>query len=235
MDLQKMKLVVLTGAGISAESGLKTFRDMGGLWENYDIHQVATPEAWNNNQELVLRFYNERRRQLGEVEPNAGHYGLVELEKYFEVQIITQNVDNLHERAGSKNILHLHGELTKARSTIEDNLIYEIGYKDIAIGDRCDLYSQLRPHIVWFGEMVPEIENAIRLVRQADIFVIVGTSLEVYPAAGLINEVEPEIPIYLVDPHQIKHLNRSVIQIVANAGKGVELLSDKLLKEYFHE
>jgi NAD-dependent deacetylase len=231
MDTVKKKLVVLTGAGMSAESGLKTFRDMGGLWENYDIHQVATPEAWNKNKELVLRFYNERRRQLSEVEPNSGHFGLVELEKYFDVQIITQNVDNLHERAGSKNILHLHGELTKARSTIEDTLIYEIGYKDIALGDLCDLYSQLRPHIVWFGEMVPEIENAIRLVRRTDILAIVGTSLEVYPAAGFINEIDYDTPIYLIDPNKIQHVSQSVIHIQESATRGVKLLIDKLIEQ----
>ncbi len=225
------KLVILTGAGMSAESGLKTFRDMGGLWENYAIEEVATPSAWAKNKELVLRFYNERRSQLAQVEPNGGHYGLVELEKYFDVQIITQNVDNLHERAGSKNILHLHGELTKARSTIEDKLIYDIGYKEINIGDHCDLGSQLRPHIVWFGEDVPEITNAINLTTKADIFVVIGTSLEVYPAASLIDYVKPGVPIYIIDPnkmhsatfHEIKHIQEPAVA-------GVKQLIELLIK-----
>ncbi len=224
------KLVVLTGAGMSAESGLKTFRDMGGLWENYAIEEVATPSAWAKNKELVLRFYNERRSQLAQVEPNGGHYGLVELEKYFDVQIITQNVDNLHERAGSKNILHLHGELTKARSTIENKLIYDIGYKEINIGDHCDLGSQLRPHIVWFGEDVPEITNAINLTTEADIFVVIGTSLEVYPAASLIDYVKPGVPIYIIDPNkmhsaafrEIKHIQEPA---VAGVTQLIELLT----------
>ena len=227
----KKKLVVLTGAGISAESGVRTFRDMDGLWEDHDIMEVASYKGWLKNKDLVLDFYNKRRNQLAKVKPNYGHIGLVELEELFDVTIITQNVDDLHERAGSKNILHLHGELTKARSTIEDTLIYEIGYKDIALGDLCDLYSQLRPHIVWFGEMVPEIENAIRLVRRADILAIVGTSLEVYPAAGLINEIDYDTPIYLIDPNKIQHVSQSVIHIQESATRGVKLLIDKLIEQ----
>lgn len=225
------KLVVLTGAGMSAESGLKTFRDMGGLWENYAIEEVATPSAWAKNKELVLRFYNERRSQLAQAEPNGGHYGLVELEKYFDVQIITQNVDNLHERAGSKNILHLHGELTKARSTIENKLIYDIGYKEINIGDHCDLGSQLRPHIVWFGEDVPEITNAINLTTEADIFVVIGTSLEVYPAASLIDYVKPGVPIYIIDPNKMHSAGfREIKHIQEPAVAGVKQLIEMLTK-----
>lgn len=224
----KLKLVVLSGAGMSAESGLKTFRDMGGLWENYDIHEVATPEAWAKNKELVLKFYNQRRVQLGVVEPNAGHYGLVELEKYFEVQIITQNVDNLHERAGSKNVLHLHGELTKVRSTKDESLIYDIGYKEIYGGDNCELGSQLRPHIVWFGEAVPEMGNAANLVESADILVVIGTSLSVYPAAGLLDFVGAEVPIYLIDPNTISK-NPNIHYIQSTAAAGVKILSNLLL------
>jgi NAD-dependent deacetylase len=168
-------LVVLTGAGMSAESGIKTFRDSGGLWEEYEVSKVATPEGWHKDPELVLRFYNERRHQLAQSQPNAGHTGLAELEKYFNVRIITQNIDNLHERGGSTSVLHLHGELTKARSTYDDSLIYDIGYGEINPGDKCSLGSQLRPHIVWFGEAVPMLEEAINLTMKADIFVVIGS------------------------------------------------------------
>ncbi|RTL00107.1 MAG: NAD-dependent deacylase [Proteobacteria bacterium] len=217
----RQKLVVLTGAGMSAESGLKTFRDMGGLWEEHEVCKVASFSAWQKNKELVLRFYNDRRSQLSKVNPNAGHYILAELEQYYDVQIITQNVDDLHELAGSKSILHLHGELTKARSTQDDSLIYAIGYKAIEMGDVCELGSQLRPHIVWFGEAVPEIGNAANLVESADILVVIGTSLSVYPAAGLVDFVGPDVPIYLIDPHKphkISHPNFTYIEQTAVNG-----------------
>jgi NAD-dependent deacetylase len=225
-------LVVLTGAGISAESGLKTFREQGGLWESYDLMEVASYDGWVKNKELVLRFYNERRRQLETAKPNAGHIGLAELEKYFKVSIITQNVDDLHERAGNKNILHLHGELTKARSTKDPNYIVKIGYKDINIGDNCPKGGQLRPHIVWFGEAVPAIEDAINLTSQADIFAIIGTSLNVYPAAGLIDYAPQEAQIFLIDPNPVNaYVKREYEFIMEKAGKGVEILKNKLIQK----
>ena len=198
-------LVVLTGAGISAESGISTFRDSGGLWEQYRIEDVATPEGWMRDPKLVTDFYNQRRKQLLEVEPNYGHIALVELEKYFNVYVVTQNVDNLHERAGSKNIVHLHGELTKVRSERFDHLIYELtpDRYEVKIGDKCEKGFQLRPHIVWFGEAVPMLEEAVRLAQKADIFVVVGTSLNVYPAASLVHYVQPEVPVYIVDPNSV--------------------------------
>jgi NAD-dependent deacetylase len=224
------KLVILTGAGMSSESGIKTFRDSGGLWEEYDVSEVATPEAWKRNQELVLRFYNERRRQLAESKPNSGHLGLATLEKYFEVYIITQNIDDLHERAGSTRILHLHGELTKARSSSNPNLLYDIGYKDIKTGDLCEKGSQLRPHIVWFGEAVPMMDEAVNLTANADIFVVVGSSLNVYPAAGLINFAPAKASLWLIDPKEvIVPVNRRVEVIMENASKGVMTLTEKLL------
>ncbi|HUX94992.1 MAG TPA: Sir2 family NAD-dependent protein deacetylase [Bacteroidales bacterium] len=223
------KLVVLTGAGMSAESGIKTFRETGGLWEEYDVTEVATPMAWWKNSDLVLRFYNERRRQLEACEPNDGHRGLAELEKNFDVQIITQNVDNLHERAGSKKILHLHGELTKARSTTDRNLIYDIGYKDINPGDLCEKGSQLRPHIVWFGEDVPMMEEAVRLTAEAEIFVVVGSSLNVYPAAGLINYASKNASLWLIDPNDVAVPDYRNIQVIKErASKGVEVLRGRL-------
>ena len=193
------KIVVLTGAGVSAESGIKTFRDAGGLWEGHDIMEVASPEGWRKNMEAVLEFYNQRRRQLLEVKPNAGHYALVELEKKFEVSIITQNIDDLHERAGSSRIIHLHGELLKARSTKDSSMIYE-WTKDINPGDTCPLGSQLRPHIVWFGEAVPMIETAAMETMTADAVIIIGTSMQVYPAAGLIDFAEKAKRIFYIDP-----------------------------------
>jgi len=224
------KLVVLTGSGISAESGLKTFRDAGGLWENYDVMKVASIEGWYEDPELMLRFYNERRAQLKDAKPNPGHIGLAGLEEYFEVQIITQNVDNLHERAGSKNVLHLHGELTKIRSTGDETLIYEIGYKPVSIGDKCEKGYQLRPHIVWFGEAVPAIVQAANITSHADIFAVIGTSLAVYPAAGLIDYVPSETPIFLIDPNEVNSpLYRKVVFIKEKAGKGVEILKNKIL------
>jgi NAD-dependent deacetylase len=193
------KLVVLTGAGISAESGVRTFRDGDGLWENHRIEDVATPEAWARNKELVLRFYNERRQQLNTVEPNAGHRALVELEKHFDVHIVTQNVDDLHERAGSSQVLHLHGELRKMRSERYLTPSYPCT-GDIQIGDLCPRGTQLRPDIVWFGEAVPMLEHAADLAEQADVFVIIGTSLQVYPAASLMHYAPQDIPFYYIDP-----------------------------------
>ncbi len=224
------KLVVLTGSGISAESGLKTFREMGGLWEEYDVMEVASPEAWEANMELVLRFYNERRKQLLKAEPNQGHWGLSDLEKHFDVDIITQNVDDLHERAGSTKILHLHGELKKARSTVDPNLIYELDGWELKAGDKCEKGFQLRPHIVWFGEPVPAIEKAVEIVQQADFFAVIGTSLVVYPAAGLIHYVPSSVPIYVIDPNPVQTpYHKSIEFIPEKAGVGVGMLKEKLL------
>ena len=228
------RLVVLTGAGMSSESGIKTFRDSGGLWEEYDVSEVATPGAWVKNRELVLRFYNERRRQLAGCEPNEGHFGLAHLEKYFDVQIITQNIDDLHERAGSTKILHLHGALTKARSTVDPSLIYDIGYKDINPGDNCKKGSQLRPHIVWFGEEVPMMDEAVNLTCDADIFVVVGSSLNVYPAAGLISYAPEKAFLWLIDPKDVAvPVNRRVKVIKEKASAGIGILTERLLKIYF--
>ena len=224
------KLVILTGAGMSAESGIKTFRDSGGLWEEYDVSEVATPMAWAKNRDLVLRFYNERRRQLSKSKPNDGHRGLAELEKYFDVQIITQNVDDLHERAGSTRILHLHGELTKVRSTTDENLIYDIAYKDVNPGDLCEKGSQLRPHIVWFGEAVPMMDEAVKIASAADIFAVIGSSLNVYPAAGLMNYAPKNAKLFLIDPKVVTVPDyRNVEVIKEGASKGVKLLAEKLL------
>lgn len=225
------KLVVLTGAGISAESGIQTFRGQGGLWEGRNIMEVASYEGWEKNKNLVLDFYNQRRRQLENVLPNPGHYNIAKLDSYFDVTVITQNVDNLHERAGSKNILHLHGELTKARSTKPPYKVYDIGYSDIKFGDKCENGHQLRPHIVWFGEEVPEIKSASNICLDAKIFVIVGTSLVVYPAAGLIAYVPREAKIYIVDPEipEISSYYPNIEYIKDNATTGTQILLDKLL------
>jgi NAD-dependent protein deacetylase/lipoamidase len=196
--VMKKKLVILSGAGISAESGLKTFRDSDGLWNGYNIEDVATPRAWKKDKKLVLDFYNMRRRDVLNAKPNAAHIGLAELEKDFDVQIITQNIDDLHERAGSTNVLHLHGEIFKMRSEVDEELIYEIR-NDILLGDVADDGGQLRPHIVWFEEPVPMIEAAAIIASEADIFVVIGTSLVVYPAAGLINYVPKQIPKFIID------------------------------------
>lgn len=227
------KLVVLTGAGMSSESGIRTFRDSGGLWEEYEVEEVATPMAWLKNRELVLRFYNERRRQLAGCEPNPGHSGLAQLEKYFDVTIITQNIDDLHERAGSSKILHLHGELKKARSTTDPALIYDIGYKDIKNGDNCEKGSQLRPHIVWFGEAVPAMDVAANIAGEADIFIVVGSSLNVYPAAGLINFAPQKASLWLIDPMDVDvPVNRKVEVIKEKASMGIAVLTERLLKTY---
>lgn len=223
-------LVFLTGAGMSAESGIRTFRDTGGLWEEYDVTEVATPEAWNRNRDLVLRFYNERRRQLETCQPNAGHTGIAALEEHFNVIVITQNVDNLHERAGSTKVFHLHGELTKVRSTADESLVYDIGYEDINTGDKCEKGSQLRPHIVWFGEAVPMMDEAMRITSKADIFVVVGSSLNVYPAAGLIGYAPPAASLWLIDPDDVVVPGyRKVNFIKEGASKGVEILREKLM------
>lgn len=226
------KLVVLTGAGMSAESGIRTFRDMGGLWEQYNVLEVASPQAWESNRDLVLRFYNDRRRQLEGCQPNAGHMGLVDLEQDFEVQIITQNVDNLHERAGSSKVLHLHGLLTQARSTADSQMVYDIGYRDIREGDLCEKGSQLRPNIVWFGEAVPAIHEAAELVRQADIFVVIGTSLSVYPAAGLLDEAPSGCPIFIVDPNDVLVATQNDFEFIdEKASTGVARLKE-MLRDY---
>jgi NAD-dependent deacetylase len=218
--MNKKKLVVLTGAGISAESGLKTFRDSDGLWEGFDINEVATATAWRKNPSLVLEFYNMRRRGVKEATPNAAHYGLAELNDNFDVQIITQNIDDLHERAGCKKVLHLHGEIFKMRSVENEDLIYPI-YDDINPGDKAEDGGQLRPHIVWFEEPVPMMEEAVKIVRQCDIFVVVGTSLVVYPAAGLVNYAPYEIPKFIVDkkiPYTSSLHNLSTIEKTATEG-----------------
>jgi len=225
----KKKLVILTGAGISAESGIKTFRDAGGLWEGQSVMDVATPEGWQKNPKLVLDFYNQRRQQLHEVQPNLGHKILAELENNFEVFIITQNVDNLHEKAGSSNVLHLHGELLKVRSCVNTDYILD-WEGDLNFGDLDNKGNQLRPHIVWFGEEVPALEDALEITQNADIFVVIGTSLQVYPAAGLIEFANPEIPVYYVDPKPAKIQNlRNPLEIITmNAGQGVLVLKQML-------
>lgn len=194
------KVVVLTGAGMSADSGLATFRDSGGLWEGYDVYEVATPEGWDHDPEKVLEFYNLRRKQTVNAKPNEGHIALARLEDHYNVTIITQNVDNLHERAGSSDVLHLHGEITKVRSEKNENLIYEIGDKPIELGDTADDGAQLRPHVVWFGEMVPSIEKAASIVPKADLLIVIGTSLSVYPAAGLTGYAQDDIDKFIIDP-----------------------------------
>ena len=227
-------LVILSGAGMSAESGIKTFRDMGGLWEEYDVMEVASPQAWEQSPELVLRFYNERRKKLFEAEPNEGHKGIAELEKYFNVQIVTQNVDDLHERAGSTNVLHLHGELKKVRSTIDPNLIYTMDKWELKFGDKCKKGSQLRPHIVWFGEVVPAIQDAALICEKADIFIVVGTSLNVYPAAGLIDYVPTGIPLFLIDPNNVRS-NKNFTFIKEKASVGVKKLIEILKDNYLND
>jgi NAD-dependent deacetylase len=221
------RLVVLTGAGMSAESGISTFRDSGGLWEQYRIEDVATPEAWHRNPKLVLDFYNQRRRQLMDCVPNEGHIGLAELEKDFEIHIISQNVDNLHEQAGSTRVLHLHGELTKACDEYK-SVVKDIGYNDIHLGDKIG-NTQARPFIVWFGEAVPAMAEAIEITQKADIFVVIGTSLNVYPAASLLNYVPKEVPIYLIDPNPVNSY-REVFVISKGASEGLKELKEILLK-----
>ncbi len=227
---KKKNIVVLTGAGISAESGIQTFRDAGGLWEGYDVQEVASPEGWRRNRALVLDFYNQRRRQLLTVKCNEAHKALVDLESQYEVCIITQNIDNLHEQAGSKRVVHLHGELLKARSTTDTSLIYD-WTKDINVGDKCEKGGQLRPHIVWFGEDVPMIATAAALTSIADILIIIGTSMQVYPAAGLVHYAQPRTPIYFIDPKpSINENDYYDLTVVAEkATVGVRKVVDKLL------
>ena len=219
------RIVVLTGAGMSAESGLKTFRDANGLWEGHDVMEVASPEGWYKNKELVLEFYNQRRRQLLEVAPNKAHHFLADLEKKYRVDIVTQNVDDLHERAGSNNVLHLHGELFEVKSVIDDNIIYE-WKKDLNIGDTCENGNQLRPNIVWFGEAVPMLEKAMEITKKADILIIIGTSMQVYPAASLIHYINPDTPIYFIDPYPniSKNSYNNLTIIPEKASTGVEKL-----------
>lgn len=219
------RIAVLTGAGISAESGISTFRDANGLWENHDIMEVASPEGWRNNPQLVLNFYNQRRRQLKEVQPNAAHYFLKDLEEKYEVTIITQNVDDLHERAGSSKIIHLHGELLKVRSEKNENLV-QLWTEDLNLGDLAPDGAQLRPHIVWFGEMVPKMEEAIEVVCNADVLLVIGTSLQVYPAASLLNFLPNGKPIYVIDPNSVSVPNNPSIKVIKKkATEGVKELN----------
>lgn len=227
------KLVVFTGAGVSAESGIRTFRDSGGLWEEYSIEEVATPTAWQRDREKVLHFYNLRRHQVIESVPNAAHLSLAALEGYFDVHIVTQNIDDLHERAGSTHVLHLHGEIRKSRSTLDPKLVYPIDGGDLNPGDRCEKGSQLRPHIVWFGEPVPAMEEAISIVSAADIFLVIGTSLEVYPAASLIDYAKDEALCFLVDPRpSVPSGARSFHTLAQTACSGVPALVEQLIRDY---
>ncbi len=229
--MRKERLVILTGAGISAESGIKTFRDSNGLWEEHDVMDVASIDGWHKNPALVLDFYNQRRRQLKSVKPNAAHTILAELEQHFEVSIITQNVDNLHEQAGSTNVLHLHGELTKACSSRDRSLIYDIGYDDITLGQTADDNSQLRPYIVWFGEAVPLIPVAAEIVSSADYFAVIGTSLNVYPAAGLVDYCKTGTSVFLIDPNNVGvRMGNRLTVIKEKASVGVKKMRELLLE-----
>lgn len=226
----KQKLVVLSGAGVSAESGIRTFRDGNGLWENHDIMEVASPEGWRKNRELVLDFYNQRRKQARECQPNEAHLALARLEEHFEVQIITQNVDDLHERAGSSQVLHLHGELAKAQSSLDPSLVYPLEHWEIKVGDKCEKGSQLRPFIVWFGEAVPMMVPAMKLAEKADFFLVLGTSLQVYPAASLINYVPRRAKKFLIDPQVPDFgLGKDVTVIQQKATEGMKTLEKLLL------
>lgn len=227
----KKNLVILSGAGISAESGIKTFRDSDGLWEGYHVEDVATPEGFTRNPQLVLNFYNERRSQLHAVQPNMGHLIIAELEDYFNVQIITQNVDNLHEKAGSTNVLHLHGQLFQVRSSKNPSHILQ-WEKDLNLGDLCPKGGQLRPNIVWFGEDVPELQYAVQLIENADFLIIIGTSLQVYPAAGLLHFAKSAIPIFYIDPKpaSIASAPLNLTTIAQKGSQGMQIVRDKLLK-----
>ncbi len=227
--MARKRLVVLTGAGISAESGIRTFRDSDGLWEEYRVTDVATPEAWERDPELVQQFYNERRKQLLEVEPNAGHYALAEAEKYFDVQILTQNIDDLHERAGSSQVLHLHGQLRMSQSSRNPNLVYPIEGWELRMGEVAEDGSQLRPHVVWFGEAVPNIERAAEISATADFYAIVGTSLNVYPAAGLVSYAPKDCPVWLVDPRPTASSGIAKLTLVAEpASSGVAKMVEEI-------
>ena len=224
------KVVVLTGAGISAESGIKTFRDADGLWEGHDVMQVASLQGWTNNMELVLDFYNQRRKQLLEVEPNEAHYALVKLQDKYDVRIITQNIDDLHERAGSSNVTHLHGELLKARSTFDEDLVLD-WKKDIKVGDFCEFNYQLRPHVVWFGEAVPMFQVAAGIAETANIVIVIGTSMQVYPAASLVDFAPADAPIYFIDPKPNIRESGNLEIISKKAVEGVPQLVDRLLED----
>jgi len=229
--MQKLKIVAFTGAGISAESGLKTFRGDDGLWEGYRVEDVATPEAWNRNPEMVQKFYNLRRKQCINAQPNAAHKALVDLEKYHEVKIITQNIDDLHERAGSTFVVHLHGEIRKAQSSIQPDLIYPIEGDTIEMGKKCSMGSQLRPHVVWFGESVPKMVEAINLTKQADVLIVIGTSLQVYPAAQLVYETKETCKKYVIDPNtDLFNLPKNTTVINENATSGVGMVVEILTK-----
>ena len=227
--MKKKKIVVFSGAGMSAESGIKTFRDTGGLWEEYKIEDVATFEAWIKNQPLVLDFYNQRRKQVMDAQPNEAHFLVAKLQEHFDVQVITQNIDDLHERAGSKKVLHLHGEIMKGRSSVRHDLVYPLNHWEIKKGDVCEVGSQIRPHIVWFGEAVPEMDKASELAEKADVFITIGTSLNVYPAANLIHVIEGHIPKFLVDPgdFNLDYIKNLTI-IKSTAVEGMKVLSKKL-------
>ncbi|QNL23124.1 NAD-dependent deacylase [Hyphobacterium sp. CCMP332] len=227
------KVVVLSGAGISAESGIKTFRDSGGLWEGYDVMEVATPQAWARNRNLVLDFYNQRRKQALSCSPNKGHEFVSQLEDHFDVTVITQNIDNLHEKAGSSRVIHLHGELFKARSTLDENLLYDIDGWELKLGDKCEKGSQLRPHVVWFGEMVPMMEVAVKYALEADILIVVGTSLVVYPAASIVDFVPLETSIYVVDP-KMPEINpgKNIKMYEKTATEGMKLVYEDLLESF---
>lgn len=229
--MHRKRIVALTGAGVSSESGIRTFRDSGGLWEDHDIMDVATPGAWERNMDLVMEFYNQRRKQLYGVSPNAAHFALVELEREYDVQIITQNVDDLHEQAGSTQVMHLHGELKKVRSSVKEDLVYPLEGWELKRGDLCELGSQLRPHVVWFGEAVTMIPAAAELCSTADIFLIIGTSLNVYPAAGLVSYVPSGTPVYLIDPGDlgVAHIPNLTF-IKEKAGTGTPRLVKQLLQ-----
>ena len=230
--MNRRKLVVLTGAGVSAESGIRTFRDSNGLWENHDVKEVASPEGWQKNRALVLEFYNQRRRQARECQPNGAHLALAQLEEYLDVQIITQNVDNLHERAGSTSVLHLHGELNKSQSTRDPKLVYPMDGWEIKEGDQCEKGSQLRPFIVWFGEAVPMMVPAMRIAAQADFFLVLGTSMQVYPAASLIDYVPSSTPKFLIDPAQPEFsLPRDLTFIQKKATEGMTIFRQLILEK----
>lgn len=236
--MAKKRITVLTGAGVSAESGISTFRDSNGLWENYNVEDVASIEGWYRNPGLVLDFYNSRRAQLGTVKPNDAHRAIASLEDSYDVTVVTQNIDNLHERAGSTRIIHLHGELTKVRPEdccnesdgFSEESVFDIGYGEIHLGDKAPNGTQLRPHIVWFGEAVPKIGAAITAVERADILLIIGTSLQVYPAAGLYRYAGPDTPIYIIDPKDVPVSDSRIIHIKEVATKGMEIFKN-ILKE----
>ncbi|TXK47923.1 NAD-dependent deacylase [Pontibacter qinzhouensis] len=229
----KKRLVVLTGAGISAESGIATFRDADGLWEGHDVMDVASPQGWRRNPELVLNFYNERRKNAHAVKPNAGHLALAELERDFDVCIITQNVDDLHERAGSTQVVHLHGKLFESRSTLDENLVYQMEGWQLNLGDKCERGSQLRPNIVWFGEAVPMMDRAMEETFKADIFLVVGTSLLVYPAAGLVDLVSEEVPVYVIDPKLPNVRKRPNLHLFEEKASTGMVKVAKLLREQY--